>query len=75
MFDAPTWMRRALRSVLGALAIALGAVSVLQAAPEAQAVLADSDAIRNPPKPFAVTVTLLEYRNAKQTDTNTLTVY
>jgi hypothetical protein len=27
------------------------------------------------PRPFAVTVNLLEYRNAKQTDANTLTVY
>jgi outer membrane lipoprotein-sorting protein len=46
-----------------------------QAAPDAQAILAEGDAIRNPPNPFAVTVTLLEYRNAKQTDANTLTVY
>lgn len=46
-----------------------------QAAPEAQTILADSDAVRNPPKPFSMTVTLLEYRNAKQTDANTLTVY
>jgi outer membrane lipoprotein-sorting protein len=45
------------------------------AAPDAQAILADSDAVRNPLKPFSVTVNLLEYRNAKQTDTNTLTVY
>jgi len=49
--------------------------AVCQAAPDAQAILADSDAVRNPPKPFAVTVTLLEYRNSKQTDANTLTVY
>lgn len=43
--------------------------------PDAQAVLSASDAVRNPPKPFSMTVTLLEYRNAKQTDANTLTVY
>ena len=45
------------------------------AAPSAQAILAASDTIRNPDKPFALTVTLVEYRNAKQTDSNTLTVY
>ena len=45
------------------------------AAPDAQAILADSDAVRNPAKPFSVTVSLLEYRNAKQTDGNMLTVY
>ncbi|TAK67977.1 MAG: outer membrane lipoprotein-sorting protein [Betaproteobacteria bacterium] len=45
------------------------------AAPNAQAILAASDAIRNPGKPFALSVTLVEYRNAKQTDSNTLSVY
>jgi hypothetical protein len=44
------------------------------AAPDAQAILADSDAVRNPIKPFSVTVNLLEYRSAKQTDGNTLSV-
>ena len=42
---------------------------------DAQSILAASDEVRNPSKPFAVTVVLLEYRNAKQTDTNNLTVY
>ncbi len=45
------------------------------AAPDPQAILAASDAVRNPGKPFGVTVTLVEYRAAKQTDGNTLTVY
>ncbi|MGA2551115.1 MAG: outer membrane lipoprotein-sorting protein [Burkholderiaceae bacterium] len=44
-------------------------------APDAQSILAASDAVRNPGKPFGVTVTLVEYRSAKQTDSNTLTVY
>lgn len=48
---------------------------VVRAAPDPQALLAASDEVRNPPKPFSVTVNLLEYRNAKQTDANTLTVY
>ena len=42
---------------------------------DAQAVLAASDAIRNPAKPFAVTVTLTEFRNRQQTDANTLQLY
>jgi len=45
------------------------------AAPDAQAILAASDAIRNPGKPFALTVTLVEYRNGRQADTSTLNVY
>src|SRR5213083_1902225 len=53
----------------------LGLHAWAAAAPDAQAILAASDAVRNPAKPFAVTVTLIEYRSAKQTDANTLTVY
>src|SRR5262245_61774093 len=45
------------------------------AAPSAQEILAASDAVRNPGNPFALTVTLVEYRNARQTDGNTLRVY
>ncbi len=45
------------------------------AAPSAQAILAASDAIRNPDRPFGLTVTLIEYRNGRQTDTTTLGVY
>lgn len=54
------------------LALAAGAA---HSAPTAQAILAASDAVRNPDKPFALTVTLIEYRNSKQTDANTLNVY
>jgi len=42
---------------------------------DAQAVLAESDAVRNPSRPYAVTVTLIEYRNAKHIDSSTLTVH
>jgi hypothetical protein len=45
------------------------------AAPSAQAILSASDAIRNPDKPFGLTVTLVEYRNGRQTDSTTLGVY
>ena len=57
------------------MATCIAAGGIAQAAADAQAVLAASDEVRNPPKPFSVTVNLLEYRNAKQTDANTLTVY
>jgi outer membrane lipoprotein-sorting protein len=58
-----------------ACAALIGAAGAAAAAPEAQAILAASDAIRNPGKPFALTTTLVEYRNGKQVDGNTLTVY
>jgi len=45
------------------------------AAPNAQTILAASDAIRNPDKPFGLIVTLIEYRDGRQTDTTTLGVY
>jgi len=45
------------------------------AAPNAGDILAASDAIRNPGKPFSVTVTLTEFQAGKQVDTNTLTSY
>ncbi|WP_432723439.1 outer membrane lipoprotein-sorting protein [Jeongeupia wiesaeckerbachi] len=45
------------------------------AAPDAQSLLAASDAVRNPDKPFGLTTTLIEYRNGKQTDTSTLAIY
>jgi outer membrane lipoprotein-sorting protein len=49
--------------------------TVACASPSAQAILAASDAIRNPDKPFGLSVTLIEYRNGQQTDTTTLGVY
>ncbi|MBM3117774.1 outer membrane lipoprotein-sorting protein [Jeongeupia naejangsanensis] len=58
------------------LAVATLVVAALaHAAPDAQALLAASDAVRNPDKPFGLTTTLIEYRNGKQTDTSTLAVY
>jgi len=62
------------RRVAAAIAC-LAFTALARAAPDAQAILAASDAVRNPARPFAVTVTLIEYRNAKQTESNTLTVY
>lgn len=57
------------------LCAALLASAHAAAAPDAQSILAASDAIRNPGKPFGLTVTLVEYRNGRQTDSNTLDVY
>lgn len=45
------------------------------AAPDAQAILAASDAVRNPGFAFGLTTTLIEYRSGKQADTSTLAVY
>lgn len=55
------------------MGVLLSALALAQ--PNPQAMLAASDAIRNPDKPFGVTVTLIEYRNGKQTDTSTLASY
>ncbi|HLF23730.1 MAG TPA: outer membrane lipoprotein-sorting protein, partial [Burkholderiales bacterium] len=62
-------------SALLAAVVILALTSVTNAAPDAQQILAASDAIRNPGKPFALTTTLVEYRSGKQADSNTLTVY
>ena len=42
---------------------------------DAQAILAASDAIRNPGRPFSVTVTLTEFQAGKQVDTSTLMTF
>lgn len=73
MSDKPTAFSVLKRFAL--LGIGLVAVASARAAPDAQSILEASDAIRNPQKPFSVTVNLLEFRNARQTDGNTLQVY
>lgn len=45
------------------------------AAPDAQAMVAASDAVRNPSQPFKVTVTLTEFEKGVQTDASTLSSY
>jgi hypothetical protein len=42
---------------------------------DAQQILAASDAVRNPSKPFGLSIVLVEYRNAKEIDSNTLAIY
>ncbi|MBC7484502.1 MAG: outer membrane lipoprotein-sorting protein [Rhizobacter sp.] len=68
-------MKPAIILRVAAFAAWFGIATLAHAAPDAQTILAASDAVRNPSRPFAVTVTLIEYRNSKQTDSNTLTVY
>lgn len=65
-------MKRLLQALVAAALLAAGAA---RAAPDAQEILAASDAVRNPDKPFGLTVQLIEYRNGKQTDASTLAVY
>jgi outer membrane lipoprotein-sorting protein len=66
-------------SVMVRRLVALALVNALPilavAAPSAQSILAASDAIRNPGKPFSLAVTLIEYRNGRQSDTTTLALY
>ncbi|MEO7010170.1 MAG: outer membrane lipoprotein-sorting protein [Caldimonas sp.] len=59
--------------VLAVLLLAFAAAAH-GAAPSAQQILVASDEVRNPSKPFAVVITLTEYRSSKQTDSNTLAV-
>jgi outer membrane lipoprotein-sorting protein len=63
--------------VAGAPAGAVDGVAVNRdtTAIDAQQLLADSDAIRNPSRSFGLTTTLTEYRNGRQTDTSTLQIY
>jgi outer membrane lipoprotein-sorting protein len=55
----------------------LAALSSLAQAgtPDPQAILAASDAIRNPGKPFSISVALTEYTRGKQSASNALQVY
>ena len=54
------------------LLISFGAFA---ATPSADEILAASDAIRNPGRPFSVNVTLTEFQAGKQVDTSTLASY
>jgi outer membrane lipoprotein-sorting protein len=63
-----------LRAIVTALACA--ALHLAQAAPQdAQAILGASDAIRNPNKPFSISVALTEYKDGADSDGTLLTVY
>ncbi|HJV63271.1 MAG TPA: outer membrane lipoprotein-sorting protein [Albitalea sp.] len=62
-----TWRRAGLAVLAACCCAAAQAV-----APDAQAILAASDAVRNPSRPFSITVTLTEYTHGQQTDSNAL---
>ncbi len=63
---------KVLRSFLGFFLLG---ISSAWGAPNASDILAASDAIRNPGRPFSVTVTLTEFQGGKQVDTSTLVSY
>ena len=46
-----------------------------QGLPDPQKILAASDSVRNPDKPFGLSIALTEYRNSKESDSNTLAIY
>ncbi len=58
-----------------AMALMLTMLGASIAAPTAQELLATTDAIRNPGRPFAVKVTLTEFEAGKQIDASTLMSY
>jgi len=62
------------RVLLGSLALAV-LPRVSNASANAQELLAQFDALRNPSRPFAFTTTLLEYRDGRQKETLTLRAY
>lgn len=66
-----SWARRLLWTGL----LALCAAGAASAAPDAQALLAASDAIRNPAQPYRVTVTLTEFDKGQQVDGSQLVSY
>ena len=58
--------------------VVAGAFTFLEmahAAPSAQEILTASDHVRNPDKPFSVTVSLTEYRNGSQAGGSTLNIF
>lgn len=61
-------------SVMLALALALAAPAT-RAAPDPQRVLAASDAVRNPGRPFSVSLVLTEFQDGRRVDSNSMVSY
>lgn len=59
----------------GARATDTGPDAAAEASADAQHILAVSDAIRNPERPFGLTTTLIEYHDGRETDSSTLQIY
>ena len=71
-----TLIGRSARMIVAlALAGGFGLAGAAEPAPDAQRLLKESDAIRNPDKPFGLTTTLIEFRNGRETGTDVLRVY
>lgn len=69
-------LRASLAAVLAAgLLACLGTPRLAQAAPDAQRILAASDAVRNPGRPFRVDITLVEFQQRQQVASSTLASY
>lgn len=64
-----------MRHILFALFVGLLSLPATSATPSAQDLLAASDAIRNPDRPFSLSVALVEYRESRERDNARLTVY
>ncbi len=62
-----------MKSALFLLAALIAAAAT--AAPDAQRILAASDAVRNPGRPFSVSVTLTEFQDGKRVDSSTMVTY
>lgn len=55
--------------------VGLAACASAQAAPNAQELLAASDAVRNPGRPFSVKARITEFEGGKQVETSSLVIY
>lgn len=55
--------------------LSLALTGLVHAAPTAQEILAASDTVRNPGKPFSLVNQLVEYRNGKESGNMTLAIY
>ena len=63
-----------MKKLASALALAL-VTCLCWAAPDAQRLLEESDAIRNPGQPFSVSVALAEFQNGRQTDSTSMVTF
>ena len=73
MFELSAVSKRAMQWALAALLLSCRLAQAAE--PDAQALLAASDAVRNPAGSFSVQVAMTEFRNGKQTSAFTLVVY
>ncbi len=61
------------KALIGAALLAISALAL--AAPDAQRILAASDAVRNPGRAFSVNVVLTEFQDGKRVDTSSMVTY